>query len=176
MAPATRAPLESVTVPWIPPVEIVVWENAEITRPRRATRAAPCTRILRIWRPTTGNVIARMRLIRERVRFSVANMSSPRIVGRRLRSILLSPRTLHAQKNDCRTFVRAAVMVSGSDSDRCREKAMDHAYRNAFYHSVAHRWIECLVLERRAPLPKLPTECYFAPELFRETRNKPQRE
>ena len=29
--------------------------------------------------------------------------------------------------------------VSGSDSDRCHENAMDHEYQNVFYHSVAHR-------------------------------------
>src|ERR1700728_4461672 len=52
---------------------------------------------------------------------------------------------------------------------------MDHEYQSVFYHSAAHRSIECPVLERRALLPRLPTECYFAPELFRETRNKPQR-
>jgi hypothetical protein len=28
---------------------------------------------------------------------------------------------------------------SGSDSDRCREKAMDHGYQNVFYHNVARR-------------------------------------
>jgi hypothetical protein len=29
--------------------------------------------------------------------------------------------------------------VCGSDSSRCREKAMDHEYQNVFYHSVTRR-------------------------------------
>src|SRR5580658_7583345 len=137
MAPVTRAPLGSVMVPWIPPVETVVWENPETTRPRRLTRIAPRTRMVRMWRPTTGNAIARMRLMSERVRFSVANMSSPRIVGWHVGIILLWPRTVHAWKNDCPTFVRAAVLCECGDSDRCREKVMDHEYQNVFYHSAA---------------------------------------
>src|SRR5580700_3015374 len=132
MAPVTRAPLGSVMVPWIPPVETVVWENPETTRPRRLTRIAPRTRMVRMWRPTTGNAIARMRLMSERVRFSVANMSSPRIGGRRVTSILLWPRGLHAQK-------KTAGHSFESDSDRCREETMDHEYQNAFCRSVAHR-------------------------------------
>jgi ABC-type phosphate transport system substrate-binding protein len=39
-------------------------------------------------------------------------MSSPRIVGWRVRSILLWPKTVHAQKNDWRTFVRVAALVT----------------------------------------------------------------
>jgi hypothetical protein len=73
------------------------------------------------------------------------------------------------------TFVRAAVMCQRQRFRLLSREAMDHEYRNVFYHSEAHRWIECPVLEQRALLPKLPTECCFAPELFREMRNKPQR-
>jgi hypothetical protein len=35
--------------------------------------------------------------------------------------------------------IRSSRCVSDSDSDRCRENAMDHGYQNVFYHSVAHR-------------------------------------
>jgi hypothetical protein len=66
------------------------------------------------------------------VRFWVANMSSPRIVGWHVGSILRWPRTLHAQKSDAGSSFE-------SDSDRCHEKVTDHEYQNAFYHSVSHR-------------------------------------
>jgi hypothetical protein len=35
--------------------------------------------------------------------------------------------------------IRSSRCVSGSDFDRCREKAMDHGYQSVFYHSVARR-------------------------------------
>jgi hypothetical protein len=35
--------------------------------------------------------------------------------------------------------IRSSRGVNGSDSDRCREKAMDHGYQNVFYRSVARR-------------------------------------
>ena len=35
--------------------------------------------------------------------------------------------------------IRSSSSVSGSDSSRCREKAMDHEYQNVSYHNVARR-------------------------------------
>ena len=35
--------------------------------------------------------------------------------------------------------IRSSRCVSGSDFDRCREKAMDRGYQNVFCHSVARR-------------------------------------
>jgi hypothetical protein len=35
--------------------------------------------------------------------------------------------------------IRSSRRVSGSDSSRCRKKAMDHEYQNVFYHNVARR-------------------------------------
>ena len=51
---------------------------------------------------------------------------------------LIAQRFTRRRKTARRLF-KPLCFVIGSDSDRCREKAMDHEYQNVFYHSVAHR-------------------------------------
>jgi len=60
LAPLIRAPLGSVTVPWIPPVEIVVCENAGMASPRTATSIAAGTLILCVRSIDTRSPLARM--------------------------------------------------------------------------------------------------------------------
>src|SRR4029077_18143928 len=102
--------------PWMPPVETVVWENPGNNKTKKSDEDRPVY-------PNSSNFALNHR---QRDGENALNRRARMILGcrhvfhqnrgRRVRSILLWAKTVHAQKTDCRTFVRQRFRLLSRES------------------------------------------------------------